>query len=269
MHSEIAAAKVNLSLHVTGQTSDGYHLLQSLVAFADVGDRLFFEESSEPSLAITGPFANALPLTDDNLIYRALDLMGRPPLKITLEKNLPVAAGIGGGSADAAAALRGLSAVTGRALPALDDLMALGADVPVCIDSAPCMMSGKGEEIIPLPDLGPFHAVLVNLGVGVSTAQVFSGLRSKSNAPMPELAHWDLGALSALRNDLEAPALTLCPQIADCLSALKATEAGLARMSGSGATCFGIYPSADAATLAATSIKDQHPNWWVKDCLLA
>lgn len=254
---EPAPAKINLALHVTGQQSDGYHLLDSLVVFAAVGDVIRLTPGPL-SLRITGPFADALAADDDNLCLRAARLAGREAA-ITLEKHLPPASGIGGGSADAAAVLRALGSRPER--PGL-----LGADVPVCLAGRPARMRGVGDILEPLPPLPDIPLVLVNPGVALSTPAVFAALAQRRNPPLPPLSGWDdldalLDYLRLCRNDLEPAALSLAPQIADCLTALQDAGAALARMSGSGATCFGIFPDAPAARAAAQRIR--RPGWWV------
>lgn len=256
---EAAPAKLNLALHVTGRRGDGYHLLDSLVAFAAVGDVVTLQPGPL-SLRIEGPFASGLS-SDDNLCLHAARLAGAGAA-INLTKNLPVASGIGGGSADAAAVLRGLSRM-GHALPANPER--LGADVPVCLDSNPARMQGTGEILTPLPPLPPLPLVLANPGAAVSTPQVFAALDRRDNPGLPAIhAFTGLGDLTAwlagTRNDLEAPALSLAPAIGQVLDALRSTGAAFARMSGSGATCFGLYDTADRARIAATALK-QH-GWW-------
>ena len=269
MITEFAPAKINLCLHVTGQRADGYHLLDSLVAFADVGDRISCAPSDRLTLTITGPQAGNLPVTDDNLVLRAARAMG-VAAAITLEKHLPVASGIGGGSADAAATLRALARMTGTALPDAAAMLALGADVPVCLSGQPLRMQGVGEVLTPLPPLPDTHILLVNPRVAVATPAVFRALPCKVNPALPEvpafasvtaLANW----LAVQRNDLEAPAISLAPQIAAVKAAL-AAQAGclLARMSGSGATCFGLFAEAPLAKAAAIAIRAAHPDWWVE-----
>ncbi len=268
---EFAAAKVNLCLHVTGQRPDGYHLLDSLVVFAGVGDRLHFEPADDLRLTISGPQAASLPVSDDNLILRAARAFGTPQgAHIHLEKHLPVASGIGGGSADAAAALRGLARLWGRTMPDAGTLLALGADVPVCVTACAVRMAGIGETLSAIPALPPAHLVLVNPGVAVPTPAVFRALPRKTNPPLaalpasanlPDFATW----LADQRNDLEAPAMVLAPVIGDVKAALAAQPGcHLARMSGSGATCFGLFAIAQAAETAAQTIARAHPGWWVQ-----
>lgn len=260
IRQEPAWAKVNLALHVTGQRADGYHLLDSLVVFCDVGD-LVTLTPGPLSLHLTGPFAPGLVAEADNLCLRAARLAGHEA-RITLEKNLPVASGIGGGSADAAAVLRALDA-----RPAHPET--LGADVPVCLAGTPCRMQGVGEIITPLPALAPLHLVLVNPGAALSTPEVFRALSRRDNPPLPDVlpdlrnADTLLRFLTDCRNDLQAPAIARLPVIADCLAALKRAGARLARMSGSGATCFGLFADPQDAARAARDMAAQHPDWWV------
>lgn len=268
MITEFAPAKINLCLHVTGQRPDGYHLLDSLVAFADVGDRISCTPSDRLTLTITGPQAGSLPVSDDNLVLRAARAMD-VVAAISLEKCLPVASGIGGGSADAAATLRALARM-GRAVPEASAVLALGADVPVCLSGKPLRMQGVGEVLTPLPPLPETHLVLVNPHVAVATPAVFRALPSKVNPALPDvpafanvnaLANW----LAGQRNDLEAPAILVAPVIAEVKAAL-AAQSGclLARMSGSGATCFGIFADAGSAQAAARALCATHPDWWVE-----
>lgn len=266
-----APAKINLALHVTGRRPDGYHLLDSLVVFADIGDRLRAVAAGTLSLEVTGPRAAGVPVDGSNLVLRAAGLLapGRGA-RITLEKCLPAASGIGGGSSDAAAAVRALAALWGVPRPGAEALLPLGADVPVCLAAAPARMSGIGERLAPLPEVPQAGIVLVNPGVGVSTPAVFGALERRDHAPLPEPAPWkDAAALArwlgATRNDLEPPARALVPEIGAVLAAIGA-QAGclLARMSGSGATCFGLFPDRAAAVAAAAAIRGIDPGWWVE-----
>ncbi|NUB44753.1 4-(cytidine 5'-diphospho)-2-C-methyl-D-erythritol kinase [Fertoebacter nigrum] len=265
-----APAKINLTLHVTGQRADGYHLLDSLVVFADVGDWVHLAPADRLTLAITGPQAAALPVSDDNLVLRAARLMGAGG-SFTLEKRLPVASGIGGGSADAAAAVRACAAARGCALPAAADVLALGADVPVCLAGRPVRMTGVGEGLEPLAHPLPAGwLVLANPGVAVPTPAVFRALARRDNAPMPGVLP-QFGTLAALagflnaqRNDLEPPAIQIAPVIDGCKAALAAQPGCLiARMSGSGATCFGLFADERAALAAETALQAAQPGWWV------
>jgi 4-diphosphocytidyl-2-C-methyl-D-erythritol kinase len=267
---EIAPAKVNLALHVTGRRADGYHLLDSLVVFPRIGDRLEAEPAAGLSLSLRGPFASALGTGDDNLVLRAAALL-RPPgqgAALHLTKALPVAAGIGGGSADAAAALRLLARLWGVAPPAPARVLALGADVPVCLAGASARMRGIGGDLgaVALP---PFWIVLVNPGVPVATGAVFAGLASRDNAPMTDPPHLPDAAalvrwLAAQRNDLEAPARALAPVIGTVIDALAAQRGcALARMSGSGATAFGLFDTEAPALAAAEALRAAEPLWWI------
>ncbi|MFC7702930.1 4-(cytidine 5'-diphospho)-2-C-methyl-D-erythritol kinase [Plastorhodobacter daqingensis] len=271
-----APAKINLCLHVIGQRPDGYHLLDSLVVFADIGDRLQAAPSETMTLDLAGPFGADIPAGEDNLVMRAARAMDAVPMRITLEKHLPPASGIGGGSSDAAATLRLLARLTGRALPKPEQVLALGADVPACLLAAPLRLQGIGERLEPLRLGPPVWAVLANPRAEVSTPAVFRALTRKDNRPMPPripafadaraLALW----LADQRNDLEAPAIAVLPSIAAVLSALSATgQCLLARMSGSGATCFGIYPDEAAAREAEADLRAQRPGWWIAACRFA
>ena len=260
-----APAKINLALHVTGRRADGYHLIDSLVVFAALGDRIAAEPARDWSLTVTGPFAQGLE-GPKNLCLRAARLTGGAPAALTLDKRLPVASGIGGGSADAAATLRALHALDGRALP---DPLPLGADVPVCLHGRPARMQGIGERLSSLPPLPPLHLCLANPGVPVSTPDTFRALTSPDNAPLPPLPEMPDAAavgrwLATARNDLEPPARALHPAIGTVLAALADTDGCLvARMSGSGATCFGLYATAAEAGSAAAALSGGHPGWWV------
>lgn len=266
---EAAPAKINLCLHVTGQREDGYHLLDSLVVFAEVGDKLSARPWQGLSLSITGPEGAGLSAGADNLVLRAARLMGARDLALTLDKRLPLASGIGGGSSDAAACLRLLAQRMNTPLPSRKLVLGLGADVPVCLEPRACRMRGIGEAITCLPPLPPLWLVLVNPRVEVPTPQVFRALARRDNPPLPdELPIWpDAEAfcdwLAGQRNDLEAPAISLAPVIEQVLDVLGAAEGcALARMSGSGATCFGIFARRDAAERAAATISAARPNWW-------
>ncbi|MEO0939020.1 MAG: 4-(cytidine 5'-diphospho)-2-C-methyl-D-erythritol kinase [Pseudomonadota bacterium] len=255
-----APAKVNLTLHVTGQRADGYHLLDSLVVFADVGDRVALTPGRAVSVDVTGPFAQGVPVDARNLAWRAAELAGWVG-EIALEKNLPHGGGIGGGSSDAAAVLNALGADV--------DALRLGADVPVCRVGRAARMQGIGESVTPIADTPVFYAVLVNPGLHVATPEVFAQLRHKQNAPMSALPHRAAGMrawldwLRAQRNDLQAAAVSLAPGIGRVLRGLEATPGVLlTRMSGSGSTCFGLYPTRSAAQLAASAISAERPDWW-------
>ncbi len=268
--SALAPAKVNLALHVTGRRADGRHELDSLVVFADAGDILHAAPAPRLSLTVTGPCAAGVPTGGDNLVLRAARLLDPAcGAALTLEKHLPVAAGIGGGSSDAAAALRLLAGLWARPLPDRDALMALGADLPVCLAGGPTRMQGAGERLEPVAGLPAFDAVLVNPGVPVSTGAVFSALTRRRNPPLDPLpegaarADW-LDWLRAQRNELQQVAIAIRPEIADALRALADAGAVLVRMSGSGATCFGLFADRTAARTAARAIADHRPAWWVR-----
>ncbi|MFM9865286.1 MAG: 4-(cytidine 5'-diphospho)-2-C-methyl-D-erythritol kinase [Micropepsaceae bacterium] len=281
MKSALAPAKVNLFLHVGDKRADGYHNLLSLVVFAGVGDRVSLAPSDRLSLKVTGAFPDTGPV-DDNLIIKAAralqswsDKHGHKtkPVELALEKNLPIASGIGGGSSDAAATLLMLSAHWGLPI-AMDELealgMQLGADVPVCLRASPTLVSGIGEILEPVQGLPPFALVLVNPRIEVPTAQVFKALtvRSGNNAPaLPRISNArDLAMyLDRTMNDLAAPAKAIAPTIMHVENALAATDGCLtARMSGSGATCFGLYETIASAQAAAQAIAKGHPDWWIK-----
>lgn len=282
-----APAKVNLTLHILGRRAgDGYHALESLVAFAGTADRLTLKADAPLGLTVSGPTAGPAGPTDDNLVLRAArGLAARLPGLRTgtfhLVKRLPVAAGIGGGSSDAAAALRLLARLND--LPVDHDAVVAvaqetGADVPVCLDPRARMMRGAGETIGPALGLAPLPAVLINPGVPVATAPVFKALglavgQDLAGAPHPAIAR-DMGAdalLSALaeaRNDLEPPALTVAPVIGEVLAALRARGCRLARMSGSGATVFALFADRRGAVQAAAALRAAHPAWWVAPTFL-
>lgn len=272
---EVAApAKVNLTLHITGQRADGYHLLDSLVAFADVGDVVRARPSEALSLSVDGPEAGDVPPGDDNSVLQAARLAAPDTgAALQLTKVLPVASGIGGGSADAAAAFRAMRALAGDDRPLRGaDVEALGADVPVCLFSRAARMRGIGERL-DFVDLPPLPAVLVNPRVQVSTPAVFKAIACKDNPAMPdipatrspeELLTW----LAGQRNDMQAAAIAQVPAIADTLGVIDTSGARLARMSGSGATCFGLYDDAQAAAEAAAQIIATRPTWWVRACVL-
>jgi 4-diphosphocytidyl-2-C-methyl-D-erythritol kinase len=277
---QLAPAKINLALHVTRRREDGYHDLESLVVFADLADELEAVPAQKDSLAIIGPFAAGLGNGENNLVLRALAAFRtRWPdgvttsLAMRLTKNLPIAAGIGGGSADAAAALRMMAALSNHPIPVaeLADLAArLGADVPACLVSTPLIARGVGEVLSPLPDFPALHIVLVNPLIPLPTADVFRRLRAHDNYPLPELPApltrpAQLGIwLAETRNDLQPPAIKLVPMIGDIVARLAETQGCiLARMSGSGATCFGLFGSTGQAHQAAQTMRAAHPDHWV------
>lgn len=285
--TEDARAKVNLTLRVVGRRVDGYHDLESVVVFADCADRLTLDPADETSLTMIGPRAKDCGETADNLVLKAVKQLserveGLRSGHFTLEKHLPVAAGIGGGSADAAAALRLLARLNEIAPddPRLRDAARhTGADVPVCLGSKACVMTGVGDQLLPVA-LPPMHGVLVNPLQAVATRDVFGQLGLKPGALRIGIADVLKGGVSwpaanapaeswmkllvAGNNDLEAPAVALEPVIAEVLSALRQAEGvQLARMSGSGATCFAAFDHAQTASHAANAIRSAHPLWWV------
>ncbi|MGR3634852.1 MAG: 4-(cytidine 5'-diphospho)-2-C-methyl-D-erythritol kinase [Shimia sp.] len=270
-----APAKINLTLHVTGQRADGYHLLDSLVMFADVGDKITAEMAEETTVDVIGPMAPGVPTDQRNLVIQAAELLG-VNAKITLEKHLPAAAGIGGGSSDAAAALRTLTTLYNIPIPSVDEMLRLGADVPVCLEPDLTRMAGIGEQITRLGTGAKWPMILVNPRVEVPTPKVFKALSNKNNSPMDEsFPDWfeDDQALSwlvAQRNDLEAPAIKVEPVIGTCLEELRHSKGCLlARMSGSGATCFGIYKNDAFRDQALAQLRRDFPKWWIvptEDC---
>lgn len=280
---ERAPAKINLALHVTGQRGDGYHELDSLVTFANVVDRVRVSPARQDELTLSGAYAKDLCEETSNLVEQARDTLrallaeleiAAPPVAIHLEKNLPVASGIGGGSADAAAALRALVRLWQARLTQaeLNDLgRSIGADVPMCLASRPLEARGIGDIVRPLAPFPTFDMVLVNPGCPVSTPAVFRSLTSRRNPPLKLPPRWgrlaqSVALLQKMRNDLQEAALKIAPAIADALGALDNGGALLARMSGSGATCFGIFSGGEAARAAAGGIRRQHPDWYVTDC---
>lgn len=268
-----APAKINLTLHVTGQRKDGFHLLDSLVVFADVGDRISVRLATANKLEVTGPKAAGVPTDGSNLVCKAADLIGLP-VHITLSKHLPNAAGIGGGSSDAAATLLALAELSEDSR--LPDVSELGADVRVCLMRQAARMRGIGEEVNPIEGMPPLFAVLANPGIDVPTPTVFKTLAMKKNAPMPsKLPRWKstkalIDWLATQRNDLEAPAIACAPEIAITLAALDVLPgAKLTRMSGSGATCFALFETRDEAKKAAAVLQTRQPDWWVEPCLFS
>lgn len=271
---EIAPAKVNLSLRVTGRRDDGYHLLDSLVAFADVGDRLRAEPAERLSLSLTGPFGASVPESSDNLVLRAAQALARATgigtgAALTLDKRLPVASGIGGGSADAAAAIRVLSRLWNVSMPdrALAELaLSLGADVPVCLSGRPCRMTGIGETLSPVPPLPTIGILLVNPRRPCPTPAVFKARHGEFSEPGPAFDPGDspdtlIAALASERNDLTDAARTVCPDVTAVLEALEALQGcRLSRLSGSGATCFGLFDTEAAARRARGALNER--GWW-------
>ncbi|CUH43564.1 4-(cytidine 5'-diphospho)-2-C-methyl-D-erythritol kinase [Ruegeria atlantica] len=262
-----APAKINLTLHVTGRRVDGYHLLDSLVVFADVGDKLEFTLGPELSMSVAGEHAKGVPADDRNLVWKAAAAAGWTG-HINLNKALPHGGGIGGGSSDAAATLR-MIADQGVAIPS-ETALTLGADVPVCMMARATRMRGIGERLQPV-SLPQLPALLVNPGVEVPTGAVFSALQSRDNPPMPDdipvfetpkaCADW----VQEQRNDLAPPTKGIAPEVTRVLDDLSDTkDVLLARMSGSGSTCFALYPTMKAAHFAAYEIGAAHPDWWCR-----
>jgi 4-diphosphocytidyl-2C-methyl-D-erythritol kinase len=336
-----APAKINLALHVVGQRDDGYHLLESVAVFTRFGDRVTVDRAEADEFVVTGPYADAIPIDESNLVLQARDALRAAlpsgagfPVSISLEKNLPPASGIGGGSSDAAATLKALERLWGGRVLLEKIGLPLGADVPMCLSSSPALVSGIGEKVERIPNFPPLFIVLVNPGVEVSTPAVFSRLKVKNNpglgrpvfdgrrtgasevrpplrfasqttsppldggeeAPAAMLGTLPLphenggevarearrsGGYSAMsdrpvggrevlharlretRNDLQAPARELAPVIGEALEALRATQAQFFRMSGSGATCFGLYDTSREAEIAAADISRARPDWFV------
>lgn len=286
-----APAKVNLFLHVGPLGADGYHPVSSLMVFADVGDRVRLEPAPAMSFALEGPFAGVLGADGDNLVARARDMAmadadgASPSFRLTLDKHLPIAAGLGGGSADAAATLvlvRDALAAAGRAAPPREALAAmaraLGVDVAACLASTPVVATGRGDVLAAAPPMPVLDAVLVNPLAPSPTAAVYrayddAGARGGAETPaLParfataeDLAVFVAGA----RNDLQAPAIALQPLIGEVLAALeRAPETRLARMSGSGATCFALCRDRAGAEALAARLTGRHPRWWARPCRL-
>ena len=274
--AEPAPAKINLALHVRRRRADGYHEIESLFAFLTDGDVLTVEEAERDSLAITGPFADALGGEGTNLVATARDAFAAafgapPPLAVTLDKRLPVASGIGGGSADAAAMLRVLAR---RRDIGLDDpkLIAcaarIGADVPVCLLGRTAFGAGIGGDLRPVDSVAGVAVLLVNPNVAVSTAAAYAGWDGVDRGALA--TGEPIAAARAGRNDLEPAALRLAPQIGSVLDMLAAVPGvTLARMSGSGATCFALFDTAAARSAAAAAIRAARPDWWLLESTLA
>ena len=283
---EAARAKVNLTLHIKGKRRDGYHELESLVVFADVSDELVFTPASEDRFSLEGPFAGLV--DGENLVLKAKRAFASW-LGVTvsgdfcLKKNIPVAAGLGGGSSDAAAAIRALLKVYDRdedTKTFIRQSASIGADVPVCLQNSAAWMCGLGERVTPVSSLTPLPALLVNPGIKLSTAAVFKTLNAKPLQPEeagapPSFPGWRNPREAAVwlnegRNDLEAPAIALEPAVKKVLDALRhLDDCMLSRLSGSGPTCFGIFLSQDAAAEAASEMRRSHPNWWVQATTLS
>lgn len=273
---ELAPAKINLALHVRRRRDDGYHELETLFAFLQAGDRISIERAETPVFSVTGPFAEGLAAEGDNLVTRAArrfgEMFGDPvPLAVILDKHLPIASGIGGGSADAAATLRAMARLTG--VPADDARLftiaeGLGADVPACLLGRSAVGTGKGEQLQPVAGLVDTPVLLVNPGVAVSTGPVF---KAWDGVDRGGIGGGDLLARAiAGRNDLETPARALAPVIGDVIALLQAQPGVvLARMSGSGATCFALFDTVAARARATAAVQSLHPAWWCFESALA
>jgi 4-diphosphocytidyl-2-C-methyl-D-erythritol kinase len=281
---ELARAKINLTLTVHGRRADGYHELESLVTFAGIHDVVTLAPGDAGGVAVAGPFARYI--SGENLLIRALGLLrqvdrGLRLEPVRLEKNLPVAAGLGGGSADAAALLRAVRRANPHSAPDFpwEEIAArLGADVPVCFGDRPALVCGVGHDVVPVRSLPPMQVVLVNPGVPLPTARVFAALEadpapsSGTRPAPPELPRLEdlLGYMRARGNGLERAATGLLPVIGEVKAALEALlDCRLAAMSGSGPSCFGIYGDRESARRAGDSIAAAHPGWWVKSTALA
>jgi len=272
-----APAKINLALHITGKRDDGYHTLDSLVAFADYGDSILISnryEKDAPRITfdVRGKFAEGVPTDNRNLAWRAIEMMHHPDdpaVNVTLLKKLPHAAGIGGGSSDAAAAIREMRYLHGRPPPSEDQILSLGADVPVCMRAKTSRMRGIGEIVTPAPQLPPIWAVLLNPGVEVPTKDVFARLENPNRDGLPEMPPiWTspgqlFAYLRRTRNDLQEPARQICRPIRDALMFFRyRSGCKFSRMSGSGATCFGLFDDPDAARHAWEKLEDS--KYWVR-----
>ncbi|UCI32498.1 4-(cytidine 5'-diphospho)-2-C-methyl-D-erythritol kinase [Mesorhizobium sp. B4-1-4] len=273
-----AHAKINLALHITGRRPDGYHLIESLAVFTRFGDRVEIALADSDDFIVSGRYAPAVPLDDSNLVLKARDALRKsaasertPPVVIRLEKNLPVASGVGGGSSDAAAALRGLARtwsldIDGAELARIG--LSLGADIPMCLAAKPLVARGIGDELSMVPDFSALGLVLVNPGMPLPTADVFAALSHRDNEPLPPLPrsidfHSLRNWLEVTRNDLEPAAVAMQPAIGRALSWLNKAGSGFSRMSGSGATCFGLFETGNVAKRAAAEIRSRQPDWFV------
>jgi 4-diphosphocytidyl-2-C-methyl-D-erythritol kinase len=269
---EFAPAKINLALHILGRRSDGYHLLDSVVVFADIADRISLEPADNTSLSISGPFSAGLAADQTNIVLRAERQMRQldetlPRFAITLEKNLPVASGIGGGSADAAATLRAMLCHIKNPPVSFHERLAnvalsLGADVPVCLNNQPSRMQGIGEFISSIRPSLPQNILLVNPCLPLATKDVFTAMKPSDFQGKPQL---DPDVPESWRNDLANAAITLLPEIANVLAAIRSEPAfKLSNMSGSGATCFGLSENRQAVEKAAQRMQRSHPTWWIR-----
>lgn len=259
---ETAYAKINLALHVRRRREDGYHAIETLFAFVDAGDELIARPAARDELTVHGEFAPQLADPLGNIVSKSLGSLPRAGgLAIALEKNLPVAAGLGGGSADAGAVFRIVEALHGLPADWRERAAALGADVPACVESRMAIGWGTGTDLEPVEnDLAGMEALLVNPRVPLETGPVFAAWDGVDRGPLPD------GPASKIaregRNDLEKPAIQLCPVIADVLEGLNDTDPWMSAMSGSGATCFALYQAEAQRDRAAAIFVDQHPEWW-------
>ena len=260
--TETAYAKINLALHVRGRREDGYHELETLFAFVDAGDRLVAQSAARDSLTTVGEFADTLDNPFDNIVMQALSALPRlDGLAITLEKNLPVAAGLGGGSADAGALFRLVEQAHGLPDDWHERAASLGADVPACVRSEMAVGRGTGAELQPVEnDMAGMSVLLVNPRVPVPTGPVFKGWDDVDRGAMPQGSAREIARQG--RNDLRASAIALCPQIATALDVLETTDPWMTEMSGSGATCFALYESTQIRDRAAQKLSSDHPDWW-------
>jgi len=262
MPSETAYAKINLALHVRRRREDGYHEIETLFGFVDAGDRLTARAVERDELQVVGEFADQLADPFDNLVAKALTTLPHPSgLAVTLEKNLPVAAGLGGGSADAGAVFRLVREAHGLPEDWRERAARLGADVPACVESVACIGTGTGADLSAVEnDLAGSAVLLVNPRVPVPTGPVFAAWDGLDRGPLPDGPASRIAAEG--RNDLEAPAIAVCPAIADVLDELRQTEADLVRMSGSGATCLALFRRHDVISNAMETLKSRRPDWW-------
>ncbi len=275
----IAPAKINLNLHVTGRRNDGYHLLESIITFADFGDEIAIKENEVITLKMSGPFSKGLD-NENNLVIRATKILAdvfkiKKGVEIELKKNIPVGAGLGGGSADAADVvdlLCGLWKIKITEKQKLEIGLKLGADVPVCQVGQPSFVRGIGEIVEPINNFGKLYSVLVNPAINLSTKDVFSRGIKNYSLPLknlPERKDEWIDFLKMQRNDLTENSIHIVPEIKDLLRKIAATnDCIFSRMSGSGASCFGIYPDKNSAIKAARKLAEQNPKWWVKEAEL-
>jgi 4-diphosphocytidyl-2-C-methyl-D-erythritol kinase len=278
--SRLAPVKINLALHVTGKRENGYHELDMMVVFGDFGDRIRVQHTEQDEFTVSGYYAPFIPLNSDNLVLKARDLLREQnplkcsPVHIHLEKKLPIAAGIGGGSSDAAASLSALNELWQLNLPQeklLELGLQLGADVPMCLHSqqngSPLIVRGIGEHLRVLEHFPSLHILLINDGTALATPAIFKNLQNRNNAPLPELSAFQTpndvcNYLSTTRNDLFHPAELLAPQLQSHMDELKKLGADFVQMSGSGATCFAVFSSPELMNEVKLTIRQYHPDWF-------